>query len=100
MTIPNASGDTLPPADRIPEFESEKAEREWWASHDTSQLLGHDVDLCYTGAPHARERAVTVQVDEETVARLKGLASQRGVDYHAMVRAWILDRLRREAPTV
>ena len=100
MTIRKDAGDTLPPAERIPDFDSEDAEREWWATHDTSQLPGQDVELRYAGAPALRERAVTVQVDEHTVARLRELAAQRGVEYHAMVRAWIMDRLRRESPAV
>ena len=100
MTIRNGVGDTLPPADRIPDLASEDAEREWWATHDTSQLPGQDVELRYTGAPDSRGRVVTVQVDERTVARLRELASQRGVEYRAMVRAWILDRLRQESPAV
>ncbi len=88
----------LSPAEALPEFESEEAEREWWATHDTSRLPGRDVEPRYTGPQGARRRAVTVQVDEQTVALLKGLAAKQGVDYRAMVRAWILDRLRREAP--
>ena len=87
----------LPVAERVPEFGSEDAEREWWATHDTSHLPGRDVELRYTGTADERRRAVTVQIDEETVARLKRVAAEQGVDYRSMVRAWILERLRREA---
>jgi hypothetical protein len=39
----------LPKARTIPNFESEDEERAWWASHDTSELPGEDVEMTYTG---------------------------------------------------
>lgn len=91
------TGGALPPAQHIPEFASEDDERQWWATHDTSQLAGTDVDIRYAGPKGSSERAVTVHVDEQTIARLKHVAARSGLDLRAMVRAWILDRLGREA---
>ena len=51
-----------------------------------------------------RVRAVATLLEDGTTipfnARYrKGVAAQRGVDVRVMVRAWILDRLHREAQT-
>ncbi|HEU5314915.1 MAG TPA: CopG family antitoxin [Chloroflexota bacterium] len=94
----NQTAKPLPVAQHVPEFDSEAAEREWWATHDTSQLPGTDVDLHHTGPGDSSARAVTVHVDEQTILRLKKVAARRGVDFRSMVRSWILDRLGREAP--
>ncbi|MGH2355241.1 MAG: CopG family antitoxin [Chloroflexota bacterium] len=79
------------------EFASEDEEREWWASHDTSELPGQDVPFRLTGSPERATRVVAVGTDQSKIDRLKRLAAQRGVDYHEMVRAWIDERLQEEA---
>jgi hypothetical protein len=87
----------LPKAQRIPEFLSEDEEREWWANHDTSDLPGEDVALARPPEDDRIARILAVPTDAATIARLKRLAKARGVDHHALARAWLHDRLAAEA---
>jgi predicted DNA binding CopG/RHH family protein len=87
----------LPRAHEIPEFASEAQEREWWASHETSDLPGHEVPLRLAPAAERATRVVSVRTDQSTLERLKRLAADRGLDYHEMVRAWIDERRQQEA---
>lgn len=87
---------TLPEARELPEFASEDEEREWWASHDTSELPGQEVPLRFTGTEALKARSLTVHTDQRTVNRLKQLAAERGVHYHELVRRWIHERLEQE----
>ncbi|MDQ3700759.1 MAG: BrnA antitoxin family protein, partial [Chloroflexota bacterium] len=87
---------TLPEAHELPEFASEDEEREWWASHDTSELPGEDVPLQFAGSRVQGARTLKVHTDQRTVNRLKQLAAERGLDYHEMLRTWIHQRLEQE----
>ena len=97
MAEAEAAGPTLPKAGEIREFASEAEERAWWASHDTSDLPGHEVPLRFAPAGERAARVVSVRTDQNTLDRLKRLAAARGLDYHEMVRACLDERLHREA---
>jgi hypothetical protein len=97
MTMAPQESSSLPKARQVPEFASEDEERAWWASHDTSELPGEDTDLRYVGPDAEHARAVTVRLDHQTVERLQALAAREHIDHHALVRRWVVERLRQES---
>ena len=41
-------------------------------------------------------RLVALRLDEETLADVRRLASEKGLNYSTLMRMWITERLRRE----
>lgn len=87
----------LPKARHMPEFASEGEEREWWASHDTSELPGQDVALVRRGTTTAHKRTrLAIDLIGDTVERLKALAAEEGISTEALAQRWIVERLTQE----
>ena len=67
----------------VPEFKTEKAEREFWASHDSSDYI----DWEKTGPaifPDLKPtmKTISLRLPEPMLNRLKVLANERDVPYH------------------
>ena len=44
-------------------------------------------------------RLVALRLDEETLADIRRLAAEKGLNYSTLMRMWITERLRREKPS-
>lgn len=83
----------------IPAFASEDEEARYWAEHelgdemlDRMQPLGEEV----LPPARARTRPVSVRFDEETLQRLRALASRRGKRYQTLLKQFVGERLYEE----
>lgn len=90
---------------RIPHFQSVEEAAEFWDSHDSAEFEDE-----FTDVPEARymvkrgraNKAITVRVDEQTLASLTEEASQKGIGPSTLVRMWILEHVgdrRQHAPS-
>lgn len=85
---------------KIPKFSSEQEESDFWSTHDATAFLSEStpVDVKFTDARPPRTR-IALQLDSTTISDLKAVAQHKGTDYQTMVRAWIVERLKRELST-
>ena len=82
---------------KIPSFKSEKAEREFWAKHDSSEYLnlsrGRRVAL-----PELQPsvRTISLRLPESMLEELKVLANRDDVPYQSLIKLFLADRIRHE----
>lgn len=82
---------------KIPRFQSVEQATEFWDTHSTTEFedefeAASDVRFMVTrGEP---KKALTVRMPQTTVEMLTERANEKGVSPSALIRMWILDRLR------
>jgi predicted DNA binding CopG/RHH family protein len=82
---------------KIPSFKNEKAEREFWAKHDSAEYLdwrrGRRVAL-----PKLQPsvRTISLRLPESMLEELKVLANRDDVPYQSLIKVFLADRIRRE----
>ncbi|MDQ3953874.1 MAG: BrnA antitoxin family protein [Actinomycetota bacterium] len=80
---------------QIPDFKSESEEREFWASHEVTELVPEE----QWKPSRARRRQTTtfaIRLDHADVEKIRELALARGIGPTQLARSWLLDRLRLE----
>lgn len=81
----------------IPRFKNEDAEREFWASHDSTDFI----DWRKAGRatlPNLKpsSQTISLRLPKPMLARLKQLANKRDVPYQSLLKMFVADRLKRE----
>ena len=82
---------------RIPKFKSEEAEREFWATHDSTSYLDWSKAnqvLFPTLKPTAR--LISLRLPESMVQELKSLANKWDVPYQSLLKMFLAERLDAE----
>jgi len=83
--------------DKIPDFDDEKKEAEFWATHSLDQRL-------MNGAIHranVRESTtITLRFDPQMLSRIKRMARHRYLNYQSMIKQWLSERLEEEVAKV
>ena len=81
----------------IPKFKNEDEEREFWATHDLTDYLGHfqpvELDLSEL---KPSSKSVTVRLPESLLAALKNLAHKRDVPYQSLMKIFLAERVKKE----
>ncbi len=81
----------------IPKFKSEDAEREFWATHDSSDFVhwrkGQRVAL-----PNLKpsSQTISLRIPKPMLDRLKTLANKRDVPYQSLLKMFVAERLKAE----
>ena len=82
---------------KVPKFESEDQEREFWSSHDSTDYVD------WSGAkrvklPNLRPttRTISVRLPESMIERLKILANKRDVPYQSLLKMFVADKIEEE----
>lgn len=82
---------------RIPKFENEDRERDFWASHDSADFVdwrqAKRVEL-----PNLRPttRTISIRLPESMIERLKVLANKRDIPYQSLLKMFVADRIEEE----
>lgn len=77
----------------VPDFESVKAEAQFWLSHSLDPKLMNASVL----KGDARESAtVTLRFDPRMLSRIKRVARSRYLNYQSMIKQWLAERLEKE----
>jgi predicted DNA binding CopG/RHH family protein len=81
----------------LPKFESEDAERRFWADHDSTDFVD------WAGArprvfPNLRPtlRTISLRLPESMIGHLKILANKRDIPYQSLLKQFLAERLQRE----
>jgi hypothetical protein len=83
---------------KIPLLKTRKEAREFWDTHDVTDYW-EDLELVeeelFIG-PRTKQQILSIRMERRLIEVLKGLAARKGLASSALVRSWILDRLREE----
>jgi predicted DNA binding CopG/RHH family protein len=82
---------------KIPDFENEEEEVEFWSSHDSADYLdwskARSINL-----PNLRPttRTISIRLPESLIERLKMLANKRDVPYQSLLKMFVADKIEEE----
>lgn len=85
---------------KIPKFRDEDEERDFWASHDSTEFVewrrAERVKL-----PNLRPttRTISIRLPEAMIERLKVLANKRDIPYQSLLKMFVADRIEEELRT-
>lgn len=82
---------------KVPTFESEAAEREFWSHEDSSDYIDWSQATPLV-LPNLKPtlRTISLRLPESMIADLKLLANQRDVPYQSLLKMFVADRIREE----
>ncbi len=82
----------------IPHFDNEDEEREFWATHDSTEFIDWDRAEKNPTFPRLKPstRSVSIRLPESLLARLKMLANKRDVPYQSLMKTFLAEKVREE----
>ncbi len=82
---------------KIPRFRTEKEERKFWASHDSSDYVD------WRKARRAKfpelkpsEKSISIRMPEFLIEELKVLSNKRGIPYQSLLKQFLAERIEKE----
>ena len=82
----------------IPQFNNEDEEREFWATHDSTEYI--DWSKAEKNPSFSRlkpsTRTVSIRLPESLIAALKTLANKRDVPYQSLVKIFLAEKVKEE----
>jgi predicted DNA binding CopG/RHH family protein len=87
----------MKPRKKIPTFKDEDAEREFWATADSTEYIDWSKAQRIM-LPNFRPtlRTISLRLPESMIAELKLLANQRDVPYQSLLKVFLADRINEE----
>ncbi len=81
----------------IPRFESEEAEREFWAANDSTDYIDWSAarPMVYHNLKPTT-RTISLRLPESMLNELKLLANKRDVPYQSLIKMYLRERIDRE----
>ena len=82
---------------KLPEFENEDQEREFWATHDASEELDWSAAEAVV-LPKLRPtlKTISLRLPASLLAELKMLANERDVPYQSLLKIFLAERIKQE----
>ena len=82
---------------QIPEFQSEEDERNFWATHDSTQFIDWQTAQ-RRRFPNLKPslRTISLRLPVSMIEDLKVLANKRDVPYQSLLKVFLAERLERE----
>ena len=92
-----ASEESMKPLKKIPTFKDEDAEREFWATADSTEYIDWSKAQRVT-LPNLRPslRTISLRLPEAMIAELKLLANKRDVPYQSLLKVFLAERIKQE----
>jgi len=82
---------------KIPKFESEVQERDFWASHDSTDFVDwRQAERVKLPNLRPTTRTISIRLPEPMIERLKVLANKRDVPYQSLLKMFVADRIEEE----
>lgn len=81
----------------IPKFRNEDEERDFWATHDTTEYfdINKPVELDLTHLKPSTE-TISLRLPQYLLSRIKQLANFRDVPYQSLMKIFLAERVERE----
>jgi len=85
---------------RIPEFRNEDEEREFWASHDSTEYINwNQTEKITLSRLKPSVRKISLRLPESMLEELKLLANKRDVPYQSLLKIFLAERIEKELGT-
>lgn len=83
---------------QIPHFDSEDEERDFWATHDSTEYIDWDKAEKNPVFPRLKPstRPVSIRLPESLIAELKMLANKMDVPYQSLMKTILAEKVREE----
>lgn len=80
---------------RIPKFKSEKEEREFWQTHDSTEYVDYK-SLEHWSFPNLKltTKPITIRLPEGLIDRLKIKGHQMDIPYQSLIKKFIFDGMQ------
>ena len=82
----------------IPHFDNEDEEREFWATHDSTEYIDWskaEKNPSFSSLKPST-RTVSIRLPESMIASLKTLANKRDVPYQSLVKIFLAEKIKEE----
>ena len=82
---------------QIPNFKNEEEEREFWATHDSTEYINWDKAekiTFYNLKPSVKK--ISLRLPETMIEELKLLANKRDVPYQSLLKIFLAERIEKE----
>ena len=85
----------------LPPFSSEDEEREFWATHDSTEYVDWSRAERNPAFPHLKPstRTVSIRLPESLIAALKTLANKKDVPYQSLIKMFLAEKVKEEMST-
>jgi len=81
----------------IPTFESEDEEREFWATHDSTEYVDWDkASPAYFPKLKPSTKSISLRLPEMMLTKLRLIANKRDVPYQSLIKVFLHDRIKQE----
>jgi predicted DNA binding CopG/RHH family protein len=82
----------------LPHFSSEDEEREFWATHDSTEYIDWSRAERNPSFPLLKPstRIVSIRLPESLIAALKTLANKKDVPYQSLVKIFLAEKVKEE----
>jgi predicted DNA binding CopG/RHH family protein len=82
---------------RIPKFKNEDEEREFWATHDSTEYINWNQAERIT-FPNLKPsvKKISLRLPESMLEELKLLANKRDVPYQSLLKIFLAERIEKE----
>ena len=82
---------------KIPAFKSEDEEREFWASHDSTDYIDWKKAEKFTFSNlKPSTKKISLRLPESMIEELKLLANKRDVPYQSLLKIFLAERIKKE----
>jgi predicted DNA binding CopG/RHH family protein len=84
-------------AERVPEFENEDEERQFWETHDSAMYL--DWRKAERAVfPHLKPstKTISLRLPESMLDELRQLANKRDIPYQSLIKSFLRERIDQE----
>ncbi|THB76745.1 MAG: hypothetical protein D6B25_08865 [Desulfobulbaceae bacterium] len=85
---------------QIPKFKNEEEEREFWATHDSTEYVNWDKAERITFSnlkPSVKK--ISLRLPETMIEELKLLANKKDVPYQSLLKIFLAERIEKELST-
>lgn len=83
---------------KIPQFKDEDEERDFWASHDSTDYFDWSKAIVNPKFPNLKfsSKSISLRLNVSMLDNLKILANQRDVPYQSYIKMILADRIKQE----
>ena len=85
------------PTKKVPKFKSEDAEREFWATHDSTEYVDwKKAKRVVLPKLKPSLKTISLRLPESMLEELKLLANKRDVPYQSLLKIFLSEKIREE----
>ncbi len=81
----------------VPEFRNEQDEREFWATHDSTEYINWEkAETVIFPDLKPSMKTISIRLPEQMLLRIKVLANERDVPYQSLMKLFLRERIDSE----